>query len=302
MGNNASNAEAAQREIALTTHSPNVWRLSAELSTAIPLVLSRVHNKRSKGNLMKRADPQSESDCTASDADKKREHDDKDTIEASTNRDSAKNNTEKNDGNYTRLVRQSRMQIVTNCLIALFTLLLALISYSTEEPYVAPRVGAITEFGFGHPLKLSIALENLGHTPAYQAIVNIGLAVLPYPLKTILPHDLPAATNIPLTLYSHEPAGIPITTLGTLSREDADAVTDGTKTLLYLWGTIHYEDAFGLPHSNDFCFTYGGPVMNASGVCTINQAQQYILETQPQPHAQPNLIPFTPGPSSPPPL
>jgi hypothetical protein len=278
-------------------------RSSAELSVAIPLSLSRVHNNRSQGILMKRASPQGESDRAASDADKKREDNDKDTIEAPTNRDPVKEHTKNNDGNYTRgLARQSRVQIVTNCLIAFFTLLLAFISYLAEKAYVAPRAGVITEFGFTHPIKLLIGLENLGHTPAYQATVNIGLAILPYPLKVILPRDLPAASNIPLTLYSHEPAGIPIATQGTVSRDDADAVTDGTKNLLYVWGTVHYEDVFGLPHSSDFCFTYGGPVMHASGICIINQAQQYILETQPKPHAQPNLIPLTPNPSSPPPL
>jgi len=201
-----------------------------------------------------------------------------------------------NDDSYSRsLVRQSRIQNATNVLVALFTLLLATISYTTERPYVAVRWRPITNFIAGEPVRLSLALENIGHTPAYQVTANVGTAMLPYPMTTILPTDAPPASNVPLTLYAYEPTGLPITTRNPLYEKDAEAIRQGAKTLLYVWGTVHYKDALWWPHSTDFCFAYGGPNMESSaGICTINEAQQYILESKPQPHAQPNLLPAPP--------
>jgi hypothetical protein len=116
---------------------------------------------------MKRTDKQDESESGAKVTTQQHQEEppERPNVRGDTN--SEKIEAEKDERDYARrLVRQSRIQIVTNSLIAAFTFFVALVGYVTQMPFVAPRAQPVTTFATDQPIRLSIGLENIGQTPA----------------------------------------------------------------------------------------------------------------------------------------
>jgi hypothetical protein len=104
-----------------------------------------------------------------------------------------------------------------------------------------------------------LLLKNTGQTPAYKVEHWIKAGILPYPLNSDLtgPDESAKMTKIVL------PPGVEMNLFwktGTpLERAQIDAIRDGTECRLYVWGEVHYLDAFDKPRFTKFRFMHGGP-------------------------------------------
>lgn len=117
------------------------------------------------------------------------------------------------------------------------------------------------------PAIVALGIQNSGSTPAYKLIQKSGITIRPYPLPDDTDFTVPStAPPYPMTLMpgTSDTAGIQITAQRPFTANEIAAITDGRTRRLYIWGTINYEDAFGLPHYTNFCMGIGGNMENPS--------------------------------------
>jgi hypothetical protein len=191
-----------------------------------------------------------------------------------------------------------RWQTFFNGLLTLFTGVLVFLTVQTERPYVVPGGGAISNFAASRQPIIRLELNNIGHTPAHRMQFGLAMGILPYPLGRLELEKVPA-TSIPVELAPNTPIGAP-GTFGMLTRDQFNAVRDGTAYLFYIWGTIQYQGFLPLwTYSEDFCFAFGGTDMDKglAGVCAVSRTGQHVLlNFQQEPQTEPNTIPARPTP------
>jgi hypothetical protein len=102
--------------------------------------------------------------------------------------------------------------------------------------------------------EVRMILQNVGNTPAYKEASNIHVDVLPFPLPqdfqfpafddsissaaVVGPHLSYILTGFATRLYSDD---------------DVHEIEFGSNKRLYVFGTVKYEDAFGVSRKTDFC-------------------------------------------------
>ncbi len=126
------------------------------------------------------------------------------------------------------------------------------------------QMRAYLTIGLGSVLRQDVAtnyhfevrmnLQNVGNTPAYKEVSNIHVDVLPYPLPqdfkfpefndtissaaVVGPHLSYVLTGFANRLYADD---------------DVHEIEFGSAKRLYVYGTVKYEDAFGVSRKTDFC-------------------------------------------------
>jgi cbb3-type cytochrome oxidase subunit 3 len=132
---------------------------------------------------------------------------------------------------------------------------------NAERAYIVATEIRMTSFADNQPLGARVLIANVGHTPAYHMKV-LGMMrtgdypppdtiELPYPLEhepqkesTLTPGSIP---------YSMEPK-----TDTPVEASMIEAVKEGKRKRIYVWGTITYQDVFGKDHFTNYCYMFGG--------------------------------------------
>ena len=126
-----------------------------------------------------------------------------------------------------------------------------------SRAYLSVQFGTVIpqDNNTGYRFEPRMLIINNGHTPAYRVRHRIASNVLPFP-------SLPTDFEFPL------PETHPKASIGTLGPEqrfiiqavvphlysDAEIaqIRNGIDRRIYVWGTVLYEDAFGIKHSTNF--------------------------------------------------
>lgn len=104
--------------------------------------------------------------------------------------------------------------------------------------------------------EVRMTLQNVGNTPATKVGVNIRADVLPYPLPVdfklpVFDPSIAESTND--SIAPHQDMIITGIAPRIYSDDDVNEVEHGAKKLLYVFGTVVYEDAFGVNRKTQFC-------------------------------------------------
>jgi hypothetical protein len=126
--------------------------------------------------------------------------------------------------------------------------------------YAFPSPTGIKDFSSGNHACGGVHVRTMGQTPAYKVRGEVGIGGKPYPL--------PADENLRIdrTDQIQNSAFISTTnffslvakTDGILNQPTIDAISDGKKFRLFVWGRVDYEDVFLKPHWFTFCYSYDG--------------------------------------------
>jgi hypothetical protein len=119
--------------------------------------------------------------------------------------------------------------------------------------------------------EIRLTLQNVGNTPAYKVVGNLHADVLPYPLPDDF--EIPAASNATFTnqgtIGPHQNMALNAFAPRIYSDEEVNELQHTMTKLLYVYGTITYEDVFGASRYLKLCqmvlwYTNGtNMVMNA---------------------------------------
>lgn len=106
-----------------------------------------------------------------------------------------------------------------------------------------------------------LSVKNFGQTPAYKAVPLSNLGIEPYPLPTDFKFPLPVAPTpgSPITMFPGmlDIAGIYADANRALTPEEYSSIqNDGKNARLYVWGTVTYDDAFGVHHFSNYCLNF----------------------------------------------
>jgi hypothetical protein len=122
--------------------------------------------------------------------------------------------------------------------------------------YLTVGLGGIVkqDSNVNYHFEVRMTLQNVGNTPAYKEISNIHVDVLPFPL----PQDFqfPAFSD---SISSAAVVGPHLSYILTgiapriYSDDDVHEIEFGSTKRLYAYGTVKYEDSFGVSRKTDFC-------------------------------------------------
>jgi hypothetical protein len=129
--------------------------------------------------------------------------------------------------------------------------------------YVVP---AVTDFSIGKRPFASVTIKNGGQTPAYDFNVSLNQQIRPFqqgesmkgvgvqPIPILPTHDGVGA----FVYQNHEYViGLPPSPAA-VSEQEYNSVMKGTEQRFYVWGRLHYLDAFNSEHFLNFCFSLDG--------------------------------------------
>jgi hypothetical protein len=102
--------------------------------------------------------------------------------------------------------------------------------------------------------EVRMTLQNVGNTPAYKVASNGYADVLPNPLPVdfIVPPFNPALSG-EATVGPHQNLILTAIAPGIYSDDDVNEIEYGSRKLLYTYGIVTYEDAFGISHFVRYC-------------------------------------------------
>lgn len=102
--------------------------------------------------------------------------------------------------------------------------------------------------------EVRLTLQNVGNTPAYKVASNMFADVLPMPLPADfeIPVFNPAISG-ETTLGPHQTMVLSAIAPRVYLDDEVNEIEHGTKKLLYVFGTITYEDAFGASRYAKIC-------------------------------------------------
>jgi hypothetical protein len=110
---------------------------------------------------------------------------------------------------------------------------------------------------------VSFSVTNFGQTPAYNSRIYSDVQILPYPFPESLafPFAPPLGTKFGSVsaIYPHSPLPAGKKMDRSLTRDEALAVYEGSKSRLYAGGTLFYDDIFNKSHCTRFFASLGGP-------------------------------------------
>src|SRR5262249_16731700 len=135
--------------------------------------------------------------------------------------------------------------------------------------FVIVKPKSVQGFKIGSTPEISLAITNIGNTPAYQVKLRTSAAIVVQPL--------PADFNFPYTRLAHQPEGLvyrgddltsSVRMSVPLGREQLDDLSPRGSRRLYAWGELTYL-TFEKPKFYRFCFFYDSEdvVRNSPQVC-----------------------------------
>jgi hypothetical protein len=98
-----------------------------------------------------------------------------------------------------------------------------------------------------------MTLQNFGNTPAYKVISNTHADVFPFPLPQDFQLPPFIETGSSANVGPHQNFIITGVAGRVFSDDEVNEIQFGSKKRLYVYGRIHYEDAFGVSRQINFC-------------------------------------------------
>jgi hypothetical protein len=119
-------------------------------------------------------------------------------------------------------------------------------AYVSAQPDFVDNVGPTT-------IRMRLSLTNHGATPASKVVTAVAIGILPFPLPQQYPFVEPASAigeggatiHSGSTVTVHSTESFPVTDI-------ANAIKNAG-VRIYMYGTVQYEDAFGLTQTTRFC-------------------------------------------------
>jgi hypothetical protein len=116
----------------------------------------------------------------------------------------------------------------------------------------------IRKYSPGSPIEVWAQIQNTGDTPAYHYDVYMDEELSPDP--NVCQNSMKARmVAVDSTLQRHTFMDVSQVSNFTLTRDDVLNVGFNT-IMLYVWGTVTYDDAFGFHHYTNFCQSASGPI------------------------------------------
>jgi hypothetical protein len=115
----------------------------------------------------------------------------------------------------------------------------------------------VTETSEGSPIGVTVWVRNTGKTPALN-LKNVTIIGRAYPPDELSDTDFRLVDDgvdfarMPGTLMPGAPVSVPVHTVYPMTAQRLDDIKSG-REVLYVWGTIRYEDVFKRTHSTKFC-------------------------------------------------
>lgn len=124
--------------------------------------------------------------------------------------------------------------------------------------YIMLGLGAVVpqnkDTGYRYDVRLT--LQNVGNTPANKLAFNLQTDLLPLPLPAdfkIPAFDPVSAGTQPPTVGPHQNSLVNAVAPRIYSDEEVNDLKSGNKKLLYVFGTVTYQDVFGESHYTKIC-------------------------------------------------
>ena len=130
------------------------------------------------------------------------------------------------------------------------------------RPYVnLESAGDITKrsylatFRAGQKIRVQVNFDNTGQTPAYAIRFEVDTKVLPLPLPKNFDYPTSVTTEQGIT-GPHSTLFTTVTSENEIGSKEYDDV-ENTRSAVYVYGRVGYEDAFNRKHWTEFCKWYG---------------------------------------------
>lgn len=124
----------------------------------------------------------------------------------------------------------------------------------------------------GYRYEVRMTLQNVGNTPANKVVGKLYTDLLPLPLPADfkIPAFDPNKAGSNFTLGPHQNMFLPAVAPRIYSDDEVEELKHGSKKLLYIFGTVTYDDAFGVSRHTQICqmilwFANGSPSVRNYG-------------------------------------
>lgn len=121
--------------------------------------------------------------------------------------------------------------------------------------YLTVSFGSVIpqDLASNYRFEVRMVLQNVGNTPAYSVLTEAHVDVLPFPLPLDYNFLKSAGTNSSATVVGpHQNFILTGVAPQLYSDSDVSEIKTGLKKRLYVYGTVAYEDAFGIKRYTNF--------------------------------------------------
>jgi hypothetical protein len=174
--------------------------------------------------------------------------------------------------------RADKIQAGLLAFTALAFLLNAGLWYTTQQNFRVDRrawVGAVRALQptitTGQGATMGAVLTNSGSTPALEMYTQVAMRTVPRGREPDF--DLPTlpGRGTRIVLQPGMDLTIPVTATAPLTEQEIDVLRSG-EAVIYMYGTIAYQDIFSVGHRTDFCFDVRSDLKTVSGCPFHNTA------------------------------
>jgi hypothetical protein len=128
--------------------------------------------------------------------------------------------------------------------------------HANVRAYISTQLGGLVPQNkdTNYHYEVRLTLQNVGNTPAYKVASNLYADILsnPLPADFELPTFNPAMTGLS-TVGPHQTMFVTAIAPRIYSDDEVNEIQHGNKKLLYVFGTITYEDVFGASRYLKLC-------------------------------------------------
>jgi hypothetical protein len=121
--------------------------------------------------------------------------------------------------------------------------------------YLAVGLGGVVkqDTTTNYRFEVRMTLQNVGNTPAYKVVTNTQVDVLPFPLPQDFQLPPFVETGSSANVGPHQNFIMTGVAGRIYSDDEINEIQFGSKKRLYVYGRVHYEDAFGVVRQINFC-------------------------------------------------
>jgi hypothetical protein len=122
--------------------------------------------------------------------------------------------------------------------------------------YVTLGLGSVVQqdAATNYRFEVRMNLQNVGNTPAYKLVSDIHVGLFPFPLPADFQIPTPVEVNSGGDVVGpHQSFIITGIAESIYSDDDVKEISAGSQKRMYVYGTIKYEDAFGLNRYVKYC-------------------------------------------------
>ncbi len=142
--------------------------------------------------------------------------------------------------------------------------------------YVKPGPLGVLDFSVGKAPHTTIVIRNSGQTPAYNMKMRGNIGVNAWPIAKNKPfREGPYGADMVLNPETEDATGGNVSVKDGLAEREVEAIGDGLRYRLYVFGSVVYDDVFGAHHRTDYCFAYfgQGPTLMGMEFCNRHGRQ-----------------------------